>query len=182
MRRAGIVVDAKRQIAGLCHSLEMREHLVLGQRCVGNRCQQQAVRPAVSRVQRQSPCLVGTHRADADDQGRAAAQPVDRDPQRAASLIPIQIHVAAGAAQKSDRIDPGRGQPLQDGTQCRGLDPARSIGGRDRKGRKAVKDAAPCLKTRRHVVPHILAPPRRVSPRRGGAARAGDRPRGPMAA
>ena len=67
MGRAGIVVDAERETTFACHCSEMLEHLILGERRVGDGRQEASGGACGFRILRQPDRLIGAQGADTDE-------------------------------------------------------------------------------------------------------------------
>ena len=118
----------------------MLQRLVLRQRGIGDRGEQESVRARLFRITRVGHRLVGAERAHPDDHRQPAADHLDRGLDRAAPLRPREIHVDAGAAEQTDGLRPAVDDPLQQLLQCLDVHPPGRIGRRQRKGGKAGEE------------------------------------------
>jgi hypothetical protein len=76
---------------------------------------------------------------DTDDDRNTTANALDRGLDGSPSLLACEKGVDPSAAKKAYRSDPGITQGFQQAAESFGVDPAIPIGGRWRKGRKAMK-------------------------------------------
>jgi hypothetical protein len=101
--------------------------LIIGERRVGDRRQQQAIRPELPRIFCERLRLVCSKRSDADDDRDLAADGRHRRFNRPAPLIARQEGVTAGAAEQADGIGARGLDAGKQGGERVGIDNAGSI-------------------------------------------------------
>ena len=103
VRGARVVVDDHRKRHRGGEVLVEPEHVVVGERLVRHRRQQQAGRPGIGGVTREVDDLGCAQGADADDHGDAARVP-HRNPCHPSALIEREVGSGPGRAEGGDRI------------------------------------------------------------------------------
>ena len=117
----------------------MLEHLFLGQRCVGHRREQKAIRARRLRIARQILRIVRPQRAHAGQERHPPGKAACRCFNGTAPLGAVQIRVGAGAAEYTNRIDHRFGEPAHEAPDAVRIDTAIRVGRRDGEGGEATK-------------------------------------------
>ena len=110
---ARVVVDDDRQVRGLGDGAEEFEHLIVGQRLIAHRCQQQSLGSGGfggGDIDQDVSC---PQRPDADEDGdvECGFDAQLRDP---GALIGVEVRVRTGRTQRSDRVDSGEDETFNE--------------------------------------------------------------------
>ena len=101
--RARVVVHAQRYRELGRHVGVQPVDLILGERLIGDRREQHRRRAGGLGIVRVRDDVFGTHGADADHHRHAAGR-ADRQPRHTDPLVAAEIRIAAGAAERPDRV------------------------------------------------------------------------------